>query len=757
MQDFYLVVLGFLAVLACFDLFVGVSNDAVNFLNSALGCRISSFRTTMWVASMGVLLGATFSSGMMEVARSGVFHPQMFSFTEIMVVFFAVMVADVLLLDVFNSLGLPTSTTVSIIFELLGSALAAALYKIYTTAGSFADVGQFINSARALTMISGILISVVVAFISGMIVQYIARLIFTFHFEKIYRRIGGVYGGFAITAIIYFLVMKGARGSSFMRPEWISWIDANTQIILITLLVSLSVLFHILIVFFNVNVFRIIILSGTFSLAFAFAGNDLVNFVGVPLAALSSVQDFMAHGTDGATYMMSSLLENDPAPTIFLLLSGLVMVATLWFSKKARAVVQTSINLSSSQSGEHEQFGSSVPGRMIVRSSMALGRIVRQILPMPLQVGLRSRFKPRKLERDETPLPFDYVRASINLVLSSILIASATSLQLPLSTTYVTFMVAMGSSFADGAWDRETAVYRVSGVLTVISGWFITALCASSMAGVVCWLTLWGGGVAALILAVGSVFLLVRSNLRAKLKTADMRAELDTRYDAARVKALAEEKTEENFRQTLEVFSALVTNFLADSERALRQTKTESSALFDKMSSDRSLYYRMANSSFSPTKADFDARYCYYRMSSNLREVGRDLQALANLATDHVANRHRIYQGELKRELLELAQYLPKIATGPDGRIRLRHVMQNAAAAAQRIDAMQADLLRRIPGDRLSVRGCELYLNFLVFAREFVNRCSIAAVLDGQLEDIARGKAVRMKGIESPLPEAHGL
>ena len=738
MQDFYLVVLGFLAVLACFDLFVGVSNDAVNFLNSALGCRISSFRTTMWVASMGVLLGATFSSGMMEVARSGVFHPQMFSFTEIMVVFFAVMVADVLLLDVFNSLGLPTSTTVSIIFELLGSALAAALYKIYTTAGSFADVGQFINSARALTMISGILISVVVAFISGMIVQYIARLIFTFHFEKIYRRIGGVYGGFAITAIIYFLVMKGARGSSFMRPEWISWIDANTQIILITLLVSLCILFHILIVFFNVNVFRIIILSGTFSLAFAFAGNDLVNFVGVPLAALSSVQDFMAHGTDGATYMMSSLLENDPAPTIFLLLSGLVMVATLWFSKKARAVVQTSINLSSSQSGEHEQFGSSVPGRMIVRSSMALGRIVRQILPMPLQVGLRSRFKPRKLERDETPLPFDYVRASINLVLSSILIASATSLQLPLSTTYVTFMVAMGSSFADGAWDRETAVYRVSGVLTVISGWFITALCASSMAGVVCWLTLWG-------------------NLRAKLKTADMRAELDTRYDAARVKALAEEKTEENFLQTLEVFSALVTNFLADSERALRQTKTESSALFDKMSSDRSLYYRMANSSFSPTKADFDARYCYYRMSSNLREVGRDLQALANLATDHVANRHRIYQGELKRELLELAQYLPKIATGPDGRIRLRHVMQNAAAAAQRIDAMQADLLRRIPGDRLSVRGCELYLNFLVFAREFVNRCSIAAVLDGQLEDIARGKAVRMKGIESPLPEAHGL
>ena len=407
MQDFYLVVLGFLAVLACFDLFVGVSNDAVNFLNSALGCRISSFRTTMWVASLGVLLGATFSSGMMEVARSGVFHPQMFSFSEIMVIFFAVMVADVLLLDVFNSLGLPTSTTVSIIFELLGSALAAALYKIYLDSGSFAEVAEFINTAKAFTMISAILVSVVVAFVAGTVVQYVARLIFTFHFEKMYRRIGGIYGGFAITAIFYFLVMKGAKGASFMRPEWIEWIGANTEVILAVLFITLSIAFQALIVFFNVNVFRIIILSGTFSLAFAFAGNDLVNFVGVPLAALSSVQHFMAEGVDAGTYMMSRLLENEPAPTIFLLLSGCVMVATLWFSKKARVVVQTSLNLSSSQSGEHEQFGSSVPGRMIVRSSMALGRILRQILPINLQAALRSRFKPRRLRRDEPVLAFE--------------------------------------------------------------------------------------------------------------------------------------------------------------------------------------------------------------------------------------------------------------------------------------------------------------------------------------------------------------
>ena len=521
MVDFYLVVLGFLAVLACFDLFVGVSNDAVNFLNSALGCRISSFRTTMWVASLGVLLGATFSSGMMEIARSGVFHPQMFTFSEIMVIFFAVMVADVLLLDAFNSLGLPTSTTVSIVFELLGSALAAALYKIYISSGSFAAVADYINTAKSLTIISGILISVVVAFVSGAVVQYIARLIFTFHFEKMYRRIGGIYGGFAITAIFYFLVMKGAKGASFMRPEWISWIDANTLAILLVLFVGLSLLFQALILLCNVNVFRIIILSGTFSLAFAFAGNDLVNFVGVPLAAWDAVRDFMANGSDPSTFMMESLSKGSTAPTIFLLLSGLIMVATLWFSKKAHRVVQTSLNLSSSQSGEHEQFGSSVPGRMIVRSSMTLGRIVRQILPMRLQVSLRSRFKPRKLKRDEPVLPFDYVRASINLVLSSILIASATSLKLPLSTTYVTFMVAMGSSFADGAWDRETAVYRISGVLTVISGWFLTAITALTIAGLTCYLVMLGGDYMACALMLFALTLLIRSNFFSSGKQKD--------------------------------------------------------------------------------------------------------------------------------------------------------------------------------------------------------------------------------------------
>lgn len=738
MEHYYIALLVFLGLLAVFDLFVGVSNDAVNFLNSALGCRIASFKTTMFVASIGVMLGATFSSGMMEIARSGVFNPQMFTFNEIMVIFFAVMVTDIILLDTFNSLGLPTSTTVSIVFELLGSALAAAAFTLLADGKSLADVAEYINSSRSLTIISGILISVAVAFVAGTVVQYIARLIFTFNFEKMYRRIGGVYAGLAITAIFYFLVMKGAKGASFMRPEWIDFMSNNTLPIVATLFVVLSIVFQLLILVANVNVFKIIILAGTFALAFAFAGNDLVNFVGVPLAALDSYNEWVASGAAADTFTMEGLLKPTVANTFLLLLAGLVMVLTLWFSKKAQIVIQTSINLSSSNSGEHEQFGSSLPGRMIVRASMGFGRLVNQFIPMGVKKGIDSRFEPKKLQHGETPLPFDYVRASINLVVSAVLIASATSLKLPLSTTYVTFMVAMGSSFADGAWDRETAVYRISGVLTVISGWFITALCASTMAAVVCWLTLWGEGIVALIFAVGSVFLLVRSNLKAKLDTVDMRADLDTRYDAHKMQQLVEERTEVNFEKTVAVFGELVDKFLADKESDLRQIKTDSNELFDKMSADRGLYYRMANSSFKPTNKDFDARYCYYRISTNMREVGRSLQSLAKLATDHVANRHRIYQGELKNELQNLAQYLKQISTGEGGKLNFRNVMLHADEASNRIDALQAELLRRIPDDKLSVRGCELYLNFLVFAREFINRCSIVAVLSEQLDEIAQ-------------------
>ncbi len=736
MEHFFLVILAFLALLACFDLFVGVSNDASNFLNSALGCRISSYRTTMLVASVGVLLGATFSSGMMEIARSGVFHPQMFSFSEVMVIFFAVMVSDVLLLDTFNSLGLPTSTTVSIVFELLGSAMAAAAYKLLAAEASVAEVVNFINTSKALTIITGILVSVVVAFISGVVVQYLVRLVFTFHFENVYRRAGGLFGGISVTAIFYFLIMKGASGASFMQPEWLAWIDAHTGTILLSMLIGFSALFQILILCCNLNVFRIVILSGTFSLAFAFAGNDLVNFVGVPLAALDSVMDFMAHGSEPGVYMMSSLLDDPGTPTIFLLLSGLIMVLTLWFSKKARQVVQTSINLSSSQSGTHEQFGSSLPGRMIVRSSLTMGNIVRQILPAPLQVALHSRFKPRKLERGETPLPFDYVRASVNLVLSSILIASATSLKLPLSTTYVTFMVAMGSSFADGAWDRESAVYRISGVLTVISGWFLTALSAATCAGFVCTLVMLGGEWMCCGLILLVVTLLVRSNFLTKEKTVD-NAFFPKASDSGSVREALNKMVGAYLGKTVDIFDKTVKTFLDDNESGLRRLKADATQLFDSLSQQRSAYYSMAQGSGdADTKLDQDARYCFYRAYTNMREVGRNLQRLTTVVKEHVANRHRVYHGEPKRRLLELAASLQKLSQSTEGRHSLESVSLNANEIINEIDDMQAKLLTSISRENLSMRGCELYLNFLQTARELVNRYAIVAVLQQELNDL---------------------
>ena len=763
MDNFFLVILAFLAILACFDLFVGVSNDASNFLNSAIGCRISSFRTTMIVASLGVLLGATFSSGMMEIARSGVFHPQMFSFEDVMVIFFAVMVADVLLLDAFNSMGLPTSTTVSIVFELLGSAIAAAIFKLWSVDASAAEVVNFINTSKALTIISGILISVGVAFVAGVVVQYLTRLIFTFHFETMYRRAGGLFGGISITAIFYFLVMKGASGASFMRPEWLDWINANTSTILLTMLTGFTVLFQLLILLTNFNVFRVIILAGTFSLAFAFAGNDLVNFVGVPLAALDSVLDFMANGTDPKVFMMTSLLSDPGTPTIFLFLSGFIMVLTLWFSKKARQVVQTSINLSASQSGTHEQFGSSLPGRMIVRSSLTMGNIVRQILPAPIQVALHSRFKPRKLRRGETALPFDYVRASVNLVLSSILIASATSLKLPLSTTYVTFMVAMGSSFADGAWDRESAVYRISGVLTVISGWFLTAFSAATVAGLICTLVMLGGKWMCCGLILLVVTLLIRSNFLTK-KEITTDSIFPKASDSNSVREALNKMVGVYLTKTVDIFEKTVTTFLDDNESGLRRLKGDATQLFDALSQQRSAYYSMAQGTGeTDSKLDQDARYCFYRAYTNMREVGRNLQRLTTVVKEHVANRHRIFHGEPKKGLLALSKSLQKLSQGPEGRHCLESVNLNAQDLINEIDALQAKLLTSITSDNLSMRGCELYLSFLQVAREMVNRYAIVAVLQQELndlcdkneEELAIEKAAQSEPESTPQTKAH--
>ena len=516
MEIVYFSFIVFLFMLAVFDLVVGVSNDAVNFLNSAIGAKVARFRTILIIASIGVFVGATMSNGMMDIARHGIFQPQMFSFNDLLCIFLAVMVTDVVLLDVFNTLGMPTSTTVSMVFELLGGTFILSLLKIATDETGLLGFADLLNTDKALSVILGIFLSVAVAFIFGTVVQWLSRLIFTFNYTSKLKWKIGLFGGIATTCILYFALLKGLKDSSFMTPEYNAWIKENTMYLVGGCFVVSTVLmqvFH----WCKINVFKIVIFMGTFALALAFAGNDLVNFVGVPLAAYSAYQDFAANGAGQAdTFMMRSLNENAKTPFIFLFLSGVVMVYALASSKKAQNVVKTSVDLSRQDEGE-EMFGSSRVARSIVRGANNVNEFFSKYTPKPLVRWIDARFN-----KDEAILAqgaaFDLVRASINLVLSGLLIALGTSLKLPLSTTYVTFIVAMGSSLADRAWARESAGFRITGVRNVIGGWFLTAGIAFSACALVTIAMYYGGAVVMALFVFVAVFILIKSNFSTKRK-----------------------------------------------------------------------------------------------------------------------------------------------------------------------------------------------------------------------------------------------
>lgn len=739
MESIYPVIIGVLLLLAVFDLFVGVSNDAVNFLNSAVGSRIAPFRFVMLIASLGVLIGATFSSGMMEIARSGVFNPQMFTFSEIMIVFFAVMIADVFLLDIFNSLGLPTSTTVSIVFDLLGGAVAAAIFKISSNPEIGMNISEFINNQKAFAIIAGILISVVVAFISGALVQYLMRLLFTFKYENTYKYFGAPFGGIALTAIFYFLVMKGAKGASFMRPEYIEWINHNTFQILLYTFIALTAFFQVLILFFRTNVFRIVILAGTFALAFAFAGNDLVNFVGVPLAALDSYTLWSASGVAADAYTMESLLNPVQTPTVYLAISGMIMVLTLMFSKKARRVIQTSINLSSSSRGAKEQFGSSLVGRAIVRSSFNFGKFMHQIFPQTLFDTIDTRMEKPKPEKGVVALPFDHIRASVNLVLASILIASATSLKLPLSTTYVTFMVAMGSSLADGAWDRESAVYRISGVLTVIGGWFMTAICAFTLTGLVALGIFFGGEYVALALVLIVLAILIKSNFFPKKRTNEEQEEMMTKVDKTIICNNVNTAVATYLDKTVDLYKQGMEEFLEENLSSLRKTKNATVMLQDEISNRRGEYYRFALVG-GEDKVDSDARYYYYRVFTNLKEIGHGLRSVMGTAYNHINNNHSVYSGELRENLYKMIVDLEDLksylgAYGESKENNDNALIERSNQSLTFINNMQHLVLESIDKDNLSLRSSELYLNYLQFARDIVNRFVLIALLQHELNE----------------------
>lgn len=511
MGTIYLCIVIFLLCLAVFDLFVGVSNDAVNFLQSAIGAKVAKFRTVLIIASCGVVLGAIMSSGMMDIARHGIMSPDHFTFEEVMTLFLAVMVTDVIILDVFNTLGMPTSTTVSLVFELLGGAFILATLKMY--GDDSLNYGVLLNSNKALEVIMGIFSSVIIAFVFGAFVMWLSRIIFTFNYRKHSRYSIAIFGGIAFTALSYFIFMKGLGKSPYLPAEVRDYIDQNLGFLICTTFVVSAVVMEFLHLC-RVNIFKFTVLMGTFALAMAFAGNDLVNFIGVPLAGLSSYQDYMANANGAAPdqFMMTSLMESAKTTPGFLLAAGAVMIIAMATSKKAQNVIKTSVDLSRQDEGD-EMFGSSSAARVIVRNCQATDSWLKQFMPKALMNWINSRFDKNNVELEESAA-FDVVRAAVNLVLASMLITIGTNLKLPLSTTYVTFMVAMGSSLADRAWSRESAVFRVTGVLSVIGGWFITAGVAFAACAIVCIIMHFGGvGIQACFMGL-VIYLLIRSNIQ---------------------------------------------------------------------------------------------------------------------------------------------------------------------------------------------------------------------------------------------------
>lgn len=652
MDNPYILMLIALALLAVIDLVVGVSNDAVNFLNSAIGSKAISIRNIMIIASIGVFFGAITSSGMMEVARKGIFNPEMFMFQDIMFIFMAVMITDILLLDVFNTLGMPTSTTVSIVFELLGAAVVISLIKIsQNDTESFNAIWNYINYEKASLIIFGILLSVVVAFSVGALVQFLSRLIYSFNFEKRPNYINALFGGFAITAITYFIIIKGMKGTPFY-VDVKHLIEDNTLLIIAGSFLLWTLISQLLITFFNINILKLIIGIGTFSLAMAFSGNDLVNFVGVPIAAWNSYQVWETSGISATTFSMGVLAQKVPSNVFLLLFAGAIMVITLWTSSKARNVIKTGIDLSRQGEG-HEKFKPNPLSRLVVRASMGINSGLSYIIPAKTIAFVDSKFQKPVIElpKDKTyELPaFDMVRASVNLIVAGILISIATSMRLPLSTTYVTFMVAMGTSLADRAWGRESAVYRVAGVINVIGGWFLTAITAFLAAGLVAYLISWDM-VMIPILLVLVAFLIGRNTVMHRKKSKEVKKqEYIQRADLITINGVIEESAD-HISSVANRVNKLYTNVVDDLANhdlnKLRKTDKHVEKLNNEIDDlkDGVFYFIKSLDDTSVQASRF-----YILVLGYLQDVAQSISYISRISFRHVNNNHKnLKKGQLK-------------------------------------------------------------------------------------------------------------
>ena len=628
-----------LAILAVSGLYVGVTNDAVNFLNSAIGSKAAKMRTILIVASVGIIIGAMTSSGMMEVARSGMFNPALFTFQEVMMLYVGVMIANVMLLDLYNSLGLPTSTTVSLIFCLLGSAVAVSLYKITTDeAITFSMLSQFINTSRAMGIVSAILLSVVLACICGSIVMYLSRIIFSFRYVKMLRRFGALWCGASLTSIVYFALFKGLK-NVLSQSAFIGWINDHLALALLICWVFCSLLLFFL-QLFKVNILRVNILAGTFALALAFAGNDLVNFIGVPIAGFDAFAEAKTAMGMNESLIMSSLAEPEKANVLYILAAGLIMVVTLWTSSKSMQVSQTEISLSAQGDDISPNQSSSIFSRTLVRGAINIVHFFGRMTSQKSKEFVESRFEYADIEHSGAP--YDMIRATVNLTTSALLIALATSLKLPLSTTYVCFMVAMGSSLADRAWGRESAVYRITGVMTVIMGWFVTAIGGFLIALAVGALLMWGGWIAFGLLSALCVYMLIHSNVKsAKKKDEDE----DKKEKHHTVKLSPNDSVSETVMSLVDntitnstrIYNRTLIALMKENRRALKDLMTEAAEMYDRI---HGLKYSIASTLRRTYDSDMNLSLYYVQVVDYLNEMTKSLVHITRPSFEHIDNNH---------------------------------------------------------------------------------------------------------------------
>lgn len=730
METIYLGIIIFLFVLAVFDLMVGVSNDAVNFLNSAIGAKAASFKTIMIISAIGIFIGASLSNGMMDIARHGIYQPEHFYFEEIMCILLAVMLTDVVLLDVFNSMGMPTSTTVSMVFELLGGTFALALIKVY--GDSSLELGDLINTDKALSVIMAIFVSVAIAFFFGMLVQYIARVIFSFNYQNKMKYSIGLFGGIAATAIIYFMLIKGLKDSSFMTKENLAWVKDHTAQLVLTCFVFFTVLMQIL-HWLKINVFKIVVLLGTFALALAFAGNDLVNFIGVPLAGYSSFLDYTANGAGYApdSFLMTSLLGPASTPWYFLVGAGAIMVYALFTSKKAHAVIKTSVDLSRQDEGE-ETFGSTPIARTLVRISLNMSNSLSRLIPEGTKNWIDSRFR-----KDEAIIAdggaFDLVRAAVNLVLAGLLIAIGTSLKLPLSTTYVTFMVAMGSSLADRAWGRDSAVFRITGVLSVIGGWFLTAGAAFTICFFVALIIHFGGTVAIVLLIGLAAFTLIRSQVLFKKKNLkgkenetfkEIMRSTDSNQALNLMRVLTREELNKVLLYAEENFDRTVNSFINENLRGLRKamgaSKFEKQLLKQMKRTGTLAMCRLDNNTV------LEKGLYYYQGNDFASELVYSINRLCEPCLEHIDNNFNPLDVTQKNEFSEVSAKITALISS------CREKLNNNAyedfetdlATANALNAQLAHLkreeLKRIQTQTGSIKVSMVYLTMIQEAQNVV-------------------------------------